>query len=62
IDRRFNGSEGGPLFNPQPLPHEPISTNASTYVVGPQHSSRTAIQQHAANSYKRSTEELNKCF
>ncbi|CAF3092264.1 unnamed protein product [Rotaria socialis] len=62
IDHHFNGSEGGPLINPQPLPHEPLPINTSTYVVGPQHSSRTATQQHAANLYKRSTEELNKCF
>ncbi|CAF4833581.1 unnamed protein product [Rotaria sp. Silwood1] len=66
IDRRFNETEGIPSNTTQPFLPESVSINNPTYVVGPQHSSRTRSQQHSnmtsADYYRRLIEELNKCF
>ncbi|CAF4292185.1 unnamed protein product [Rotaria sp. Silwood2] len=65
-DRRFIDTEGITPHHSQQFLNEPLPMNNPTYVVGPQHSSRTIAQQHStmvsSDYYKHLTEELNKCF
>ncbi|CAF3848814.1 unnamed protein product [Adineta steineri] len=65
IDRRITDAGSMAFYDPLQLPYDHSSTNP-TYVVGPQHTSRTMAQQNSSivstDYYTRLTDELNKCF
>ncbi|CAF0730375.1 unnamed protein product [Adineta ricciae] len=66
IDRRIADAGGMASYDPLQLPYDQSAMMNPTYVVGPQHTSRTMSQQNSsiisADYYKRLTSELNKCF
>ncbi|UJR33285.1 hypothetical protein I4U23_020737 [Adineta vaga] len=67
VDRRITEAGGMAFYDPLQLPYDQSSMMNPTYVVGPQHTTRTASQQNSSSMvstdyYTRLISELNKCF